>query len=376
MPNILSGNKGEWSEVYAFFKLLSEGRLYAADANLNKNESIFYDILKIVRKEEVGYLNFVFDTENSEIVVQDNNGETKNKVSTQDFATEAGILLRAIASSNKASFEIVETSEFLDEILCKKIKAPSDDKSGITIKVHDSITGYQPTLGFSIKSRLGKPSTLLNAGANTNFIYQVVGNIGDVEMEHINNMFIEPIDDAVEGDRDISIKNRMKYLQDNGLKLKFFKMARDSFSNNLMLIDSHLPEIIAQLLLEYYVEGKSNLVDALKIVSTKNPMNYDLTQGHEFYEYKVKKLITESALGMLPGRVWTGRAVANGGYIIVREDGEVLCYHLYNRNDFEDYLLSNVRFERASARRHGFGVIEKNGDNYFIKLNLQIRFIK
>ena len=30
-----------------------------------------------------------------------------------------------------------------------------------------------PELGFSIKSKLGKPSTLLNAGKTTNFIFEI-----------------------------------------------------------------------------------------------------------------------------------------------------------------------------------------------------------
>ena len=44
-------NKGEWSEVYTFLKLLADGRLYAADSNLNQIPSIYYPILKILREE-------------------------------------------------------------------------------------------------------------------------------------------------------------------------------------------------------------------------------------------------------------------------------------------------------------------------------------
>ena len=32
----LTGNKGEWSEVYTLLKLLGEGKVYAGDHNLNK----------------------------------------------------------------------------------------------------------------------------------------------------------------------------------------------------------------------------------------------------------------------------------------------------------------------------------------------------
>ncbi|SMG15027.1 HpaII restriction endonuclease [Arenibacter troitsensis] len=33
------------------------------------------------------------------------------------------------------------------------------------------------------------------------------------------------------------------------------------------------------------------------------------------------------------------------GYVIVKEDGQVLCYSIYNRNEFEDYLLNNTQID-------------------------------
>ena len=44
MPK-LSGNKGEWSEIYAFLRLLEVKKLYAADAELNKKDDMFYNII-------------------------------------------------------------------------------------------------------------------------------------------------------------------------------------------------------------------------------------------------------------------------------------------------------------------------------------------
>ena len=65
---------------------------------------------------------------------------------------------------------------------------------------------------------------------------------------------------------------------------------------------------------------------------------------------------------------------SNGGYIIVKENGEVLAYHLYNRDTFERYLLDNTKLDTASTSRHKFGKIYVEGDKKFINLNLQIRF--
>lgn len=51
---MLKGNKGEWSEIYAFCYLLSQGILRAADKDLNPT-AVYFPILKIIREELSGY---------------------------------------------------------------------------------------------------------------------------------------------------------------------------------------------------------------------------------------------------------------------------------------------------------------------------------
>ena len=53
----LTGNKGEWSEIYALFKLLGDGVVYAGDQNLNKIQDLFYPIIMILRQEKEGDIN-------------------------------------------------------------------------------------------------------------------------------------------------------------------------------------------------------------------------------------------------------------------------------------------------------------------------------
>ena len=77
---------------------------------------------------------------------------------------------------------------------------------------------------------------------------------------------------------------------------------------------------------------------------------------------------------MTPGTEWDGLDNASGGYIIIKKDGDIVCYHLYNRNFFEEYLYRNTQFDRPSASRHDYGYIYKENGKYFIDLNVQIRF--
>lgn len=80
------------------------------------------------------------------------------------------------------------------------------------------------------------------------------------------------------------------------------------------------------------------------------------------------------ALGMQPTKIWNGLDEANGGYIVVKDDGEILAYHLYDRDNFEKYLLENTKFETGSTSRHKFGEIYTEDGWQFINLILQIRF--
>lgn len=94
------------------------------------------------------------------------------------------------------------------------------------------------------------------------------------------------------------------------------------------------------------------------------------------YAYKIKQFLLAFALGMTVSSPWDGSFNANGGYIVVKEDGDVVCYHFFDRNDLEQYLFNNTKFDTPSTARHEFGVVYKVKDSYFIKLNLQVRFIK
>jgi hypothetical protein len=144
----------------------------------------------------------------------------------------------------------------------------------------------------------------------------------------------------------------------------------------LVLIDSFLPEIISQILFEFYLSTETKLSEIVKIIEEKNPLNYDNSEDHQFYVYKIKRFLTDIALGMMPSKVWSGNYDATGGYIIVKEDGEIVCYHLYDRNEFDEYLFNNTKLETASTSRHNFGKIFSESNELYFKLNLQVRFIK
>ncbi len=357
-------NRGEWSESYVFLKLLDEGVLYAADAELQKIDDIYYPIIKVLHQEFGKGMEFF---PGDQIVIKkENQEEPLLRLPVEDFKRNSLLLLDKIRNAPKrsGSFEVPEIESFLKELNMTKIKADTGSKKDITIVVHDTVTGMNPTLGFSIKSQLGSPSTLLNPSGKTNFIFELQNiDLSEDEVKEINGLK--------------RIIHRIEAIKDRGGSFSFVGTQEDILGLNMQVVDSCLPEIMAHLLMSYYsTSGVAVLEPILEMVEDRNPCNYALTYGHPFYRYKVKKFLVEVALGMVPSEVWDGTYDATGGYIVVRSDGEVLCYHIYNRNEFEEYLIKNTRFDSPSVTRYGYGKIYKEKDKLYLKLSLQIRFIK
>jgi len=357
----ITGNKGEWSEIYTLFKLLGDGKLYTGNAHSEKIQDAFFPIVKILRNELHGDFEYAID---QDIVVISSNHHELHRVSLKDFQHQAVFLLQTIRRSS-GSFAIPEVEQFMREMHCSTLKAKSSTKTDIVIMVYDEHINQTPTLGFSIKSQLGSASTLLNAGKTTNFKYKIDMNFNASEIDKINAITSKS-----------KVRDRVLAIMDKGGKFEFIATKQRIFENNLTLIDSLLPQLMASMVLKFYTSKQSKVADIVGLMEQENILGFDDSYGHQFYQYKVKRFLTDIALGMMPSKVWTGAYDATGGYLVIKTDGDILCYHIYNRNVFEDYLLNHTKLETASSTRHKFGLLYQENGILFMDLNLQIRFLK
>lgn len=356
----MTGNKGEWSELYVLLKLLAEGKLYAGDENVNKIESIYYDILKVIKKQREDNLTFIRN--GSVKIFSQLQQAVIAEIPISEFMEKAQFLFNKIKNEGKGAFSVPELELFTDRIKCTSLKGSSNNKTDIMLVVHDAVTGSDPLLGFSIKSRLGSSSTLLNASLATNFVYKVIGkNLSEIQVNDFNN--------------EEKFKNKFAMLDLIGARLGFCGVDSPAFAANLMLVDTKMPLIVGNMLENYYRGKAKNVSELARYCAEENCCRVSENSKVLFYSYKIKEFLTNVALGMMPATYWDGKYEATGGYIIVKEDGDILCYHIYNRNDFRDYLYKNTKFETASTGRNRFGTIYTVNNEQFLKLNLQIRFL-
>lgn len=352
----LTANKGEWSELYVLFKLFGDNKIKAADMNLQPTEGE-YTFLQIFR-EDVENRLYVYDLEQNGVVrILTKNGELVNAVSTELLPEKTQRIFAAIKSADVATFTLPEAVQLMGDYRLEKIKANSSVKSDIEAIIKDELVSGNTPVGFSIKSQVGGASTLLNASKRTNFIYKVQNFHGDID--EIN---------AINSPR--KLRDRLRAIFEGGGLLEFSSIESTIFTRNMRVIDSVMPDILASMLVDYYAGHGVTMARLCELGGTKDLHGL----GTAEISYKVKSFLRAVALGMVPSREWNTRLSTYGGFIIVRDDGMLLCYHLYNDDDFRDYLFNHTKLDTPSTSRHDFGYLYQESGEIYIKLNLQVRF--
>lgn len=367
-----SMNKGDWGEIYTLIYLLGNRVLCSADENLNKVTGADFPIIKSIRDEKIPvptpHLNNIeFNLNGINDVDIYFNSNLVRTMTSADFQAEASALCRDIpddsahVSLGNGMFTIPHGETFLNGIYCKRLAAASNDITDLRLVLHDIVSGSNREVGFSVKSYLGGAPTLLNASKATNFVYRVNG-ISDADAALINAINTRS-----------KIIDRLNRIYTLGGNLEYLHTANPIFSQNLRKMDGDIEQILAKSLILYYKENIKKCTDVVAELERTDPLGCGIPG---MYEYKFKRFLCTKALGLEPSKAWSGEDDANGGYIVAKSDGEVLAFHLYDRDKFKRYLFDNTHFEKASTSKHDFATIynDANG-NKCIKLNLQIRFI-
>ncbi|MFZ1249326.1 MAG: HpaII family restriction endonuclease [Candidatus Saccharimonadales bacterium] len=355
--NVPTFNKGEWSEIYAFFKILSDREVPAADSNLEPVKDKKYIFRKIFR-EEISGKKITYNIEQSgKVDILDENNQLVCTVYTDELSVKTMRIFSRIAGGKK-TFEVPELFDLMQGYFVTKIKAKSTQKADLVALVEDPANVLEEKSGFSIKSHVGSPPTLVNGSGQTNFIFEVRGFTSDIEAVNSINT----------GSK---IKDRVKQIYAQGGSLQYVGMTSDTYRGNLRLIDTAFPSLLGAMLVAFFKGEGITCKELCRAVSNRE--DDEISESELLF--KMSLFLRASALGMIPSEPWNTRSAANGGYIIVRPDGELLCYSLLRDDDFREYLLAKTKFDTASSRNH-FGLLYMEDDRVLFKLNLDIRFLK
>ncbi|MFD0966231.1 HpaII family restriction endonuclease [Seminibacterium arietis] len=349
-------NKGEWTELYTFLKLLTDQKIYLADKDLNQKQDFF----KVNKVTTLNIQQDCYLSENDIVEVEDKKTGVVHQVKTSSFLNQN--VLDTLAESIKngrGTFDIPEFHIISNQLGVTLIKGGnSNQKADIVLDVEDE-TGQYSEQGFGIKSYLGSDPTLLNASGNTNFVYKV-RNLSSELLDEINSINTKT-----------KLKDRISAIYQQGGYLEFDCIEQTTMGYNLDLVDSIMPKLAAMMLLEFHKNRTNTIDENLRSIFAQNSELFGTDL--DGLRIKVKKLLVAILLGFFAGSKWNGQYLANGT-IVVKSDGSQLAYHITDLASLENYLYENIRFDTPSTTRHRYGsLIAENGNLYF-KLNLQLRF--
>lgn len=369
-------NKGEWAEFYVMLKLLGEGRLYTGNKLLQKNYQNYLDILKIIRQEyDTNVLEYVIDKNRSAIDIKiQNSDDILVSIPADEFKENAKTLFDGIKNLKGRSVAAPDSvCDFAKIIYVSKPKAPAvkalkrqfGGKNDIFIEVRDGETSIVSVMGFSIKSKFGQNPTLFNAGTSSQFLYKITG-CDDVKMKEFN---------AIGNKESREWTLCREYLLSNNISLEYARTLNPAYDINLMLVRESMSKVLAWCAKDRLVDSPNKnhgVMETVERMIEENPLN--VTNPRIYYEKAVKDFLMSAFTGMTAAKQWDGREQVNGGYIVVMDDGDVICYHSNDREYFRDYLYRNTHFEYVGAGKFKWSRIDKYDDEYYLALNFSVRF--
>ena len=353
-------NKGEWSELYSFLKLINDKKVFLSDKKLHPKDSSF----TVTKVTTLNISKSCILSESDIVLVEDKNSNEVYKVEVGSFLNSS--VLKKLAEQIKngsGTFQINEIDVIQNKLGLSIIRGGnSNQKADIVLDIENSEIDKKNE-GFGIKSYLGSKPTLLNAsGSNTNFVFKLNG-IKEKHLDEINSIKTRT-----------KLKDRLAKIIALGGEFEFIKLETETMAYNLKLIDTFMPKILSEMLLEFFINRTSSISKNIASVIETNRLVEPIENDLNYLEVKIKRFLVAILLGLFSGKKWDGKYTSNGT-IVVKENGDQVCFHIIDLSALEDYLFENIKFDTPSTTRHRFGKIFKEIDgSLYFKLNLQLRF--
>lgn len=205
-----------------------------------------------------------------------------------------------------------------------------------------------------IQYYLLKPPFLLEGSSETEFIYKL-------ENFYLNKKNIEELNSSKNHQTLQEIKSR-------GGLLKFQGCVNGLFRNNLVMIDSKMPQLLSEVILLCCFSGLSKTNDIVDELERKDPLYYKTSNNIKIYRHKFNELLRSIALGLTPETIWYGEPNLYE-HMPVFKRGDEIIYYCDDIKRFLDILSNDSLIETTNKF-----FVYKKGNQSYLNLRFQISF--
>lgn len=384
-------SRKEWIELVALMKVMSKPKLAWSN---NKGLPIKGRTARlecIQRKELNGFRTYrrieVETEEGKAEAIEITNADTQQRRTVDaelwaDAANHAAELLRTAPSSAEgggdAMLEIDDAMEaFLDDIEMQSIGGISEGPWHILLGING-----QKTAVTGVLNRLGSVTTrLLDGGRAANLkLLQTGTRFAQPMAQKVNYEGQELLEQSNHSTEAISrvVRDRMVMIERMGSSLKYDDVADKVFRCNLAMIDLHMGRLLTEMVRMSYLEDIVRIDELLQRINEENPLKVkqELIDKHHYYEHKLRQLLFACLGGMRPAKIFTGIDNLPAYFLLLTPDGTPVLFDASDRDLLSRFLQLNSRLERGSLAKDHYGVLERENNQYFFKLNLKISLTK
>lgn len=292
-----------------------------------------------------------------------------------DAAAHAASLL---AGGGEAIIEIDDAMEaFLDDIQMQSIGGISEGPFHILLGING-----QKTAVTGVLNRCGSVATrLLDGGRAANLkLLQTGTRFAQPMAQKVNYEGEDVLASSGNSTEAISrvIRDRMVMIERMGSSLKYDDVADKVFRCNLAMIDLHMGRLLTEMVRISYLEDLTHIDQLLQRINEENPLKVkqELIDKHHYYEHKLRQLLFACLGGMRPAKIYTGSDNLPAYFLLLTPDGTPVLFDASDRDLLSRFLMLNTRLERGPLEKDHYGVLERENNQYFFKLNLKLALTK
>lgn len=347
-------NKGEWSEFYAFIKLLSQGFV-----DMETSTDSLRKRAKVISVHKNGIDFFIDDLE-----VRSSVGGTQ---SIEELRSISKKILRSIINGS-SSFAVPVAYELSQTIRISAMKQSSSSIADLFAKIRheDRDADYD----LSIKSWLGAHPSFFNASKNSTRIrYKICGLIPKSELMTLCER---------------KATSNVKAIYSNGGFLKLFNYANKNLVDGLEFVNSDGPSFFADLVISGFLAGRDGLEKSVKkelpsiasafTIYKEKYQLFSTIKNQFMFEARIKNLLYHMLMHRLQsGAPETINVKTPDNYLAVMSNGNLLC--IVGREKLQEKLFNLCKMDSpaSSTRKHDYGFVYESQGKWYIDLQPGIR---